>query len=94
MCATRGGRPGLCPSNADSFLTPFGPPVIQVSSEDAPFLDDDPRFVVVLELSGPDAGQRVRGEDLQALVEQPNPRRPRAARIGVGVRDAVHAIPE
>jgi hypothetical protein len=30
---TRGGRPGLCPSNADSFLAPFGPPVLQVSSD-------------------------------------------------------------
>jgi len=35
VCITRGGRPGLCPSNADAFLQPFGPPVLQVSSEDA-----------------------------------------------------------
>lgn len=35
---TRGGRPGLCPSNADSFLKPFGPPVLQVSSEESAFL--------------------------------------------------------
>jgi hypothetical protein len=40
VCITRGGRPGLCPSNADSFLKPFGPPVLQVSSEDAAFLDE------------------------------------------------------
>src|SRR5438477_336384 len=38
VAITRGGRPGLCPSNADSFLSPFGPPVVQVSSDDAPFL--------------------------------------------------------
>jgi hypothetical protein len=37
---TRGGRPGLCPSNADFFLKPFGPPVLQVSSEHAAVLDD------------------------------------------------------
>jgi hypothetical protein len=37
---TRGARPGFCPSNADSFLRPFGPPVLQVSSEDAPLLAD------------------------------------------------------
>jgi hypothetical protein len=37
---TRGGRPGLCPSNADSFLTPFGPPVLQVSSEESSFLSE------------------------------------------------------
>jgi len=35
---TRGLRPGFCPSNADSFLRPFGPPVLQVASEEAPFL--------------------------------------------------------
>src|SRR5436190_3733941 len=34
VCVTRGGRPGLCPNNADAFLHPFGPPVLQVSSED------------------------------------------------------------
>lgn len=40
VCVTRGGRPGLCPSNADSFSKPFGPPVIQVSSEEGQLLDD------------------------------------------------------
>jgi hypothetical protein len=34
VAITRGRRPGLCPSNADSFVQPFGPPVLQVSSED------------------------------------------------------------
>jgi hypothetical protein len=37
---TRGGRPGLCPSNAESFLHPFGPPVLQVSSEGKPWLEE------------------------------------------------------
>ncbi len=40
VLVTRGGRPGLCPNNADSFLKPFGPPVVQVSSEEKPWLDD------------------------------------------------------
>jgi hypothetical protein len=40
VCTTRGGRPGLCPSNADSFLQPFGPPVLQVASEHAAWLAD------------------------------------------------------
>ena len=39
VCVTRGGRPGLCVSNADSFLDPFGPPVLQVSSEECAFLE-------------------------------------------------------
>lgn len=33
VCVTRGREPGLCPSNADAFLDPFGPPVLQVGSE-------------------------------------------------------------
>jgi hypothetical protein len=40
VVVTRGGRPGLCPSNAESFLNPFGPPVLQVSSEEAGALAD------------------------------------------------------
>jgi hypothetical protein len=40
VVVTRGARPGFCPSNADSFLVPFGPPVLQVTSEEAPFLAD------------------------------------------------------
>jgi len=43
VCVTRGGRPGLCPSNADAFLKPFGPPVLQVSSEEAGFLEESAR---------------------------------------------------
>ena len=34
---TRGARPGFCPSNADSFLRPFGPPVLQVASRGSVF---------------------------------------------------------
>ena len=40
VAVTRGARPGFCPSNADSFLRPFGPPVLQIASEDADFLTD------------------------------------------------------
>ena len=40
VAVTRGRRPGLCPSNADSFLRPFGPPVLQVSSDDADWLTE------------------------------------------------------
>ena len=43
VCITRGGRPGLCPSNADAFLKPFGPPVLQVSSEEGRFLEESAR---------------------------------------------------
>ncbi len=40
VVVTRGARPGFCLSNAKSFLRPFGPPVLQVTSEEAPFLAD------------------------------------------------------
>jgi len=40
VLVTRGGRPGLCPNNAESFLHPFGPPVVQLSSEEKPWLDE------------------------------------------------------
>jgi hypothetical protein len=43
VCVTRGGRSGLCPSNADFFLRPFGPPVLQVSSEQASWLSEQAR---------------------------------------------------
>jgi hypothetical protein len=33
IAATMGGNPGLCPVNAGWFSEPFGPPVLQVSSE-------------------------------------------------------------
>ena len=32
VCVTNGGRAGLSLNNADAFLKPFGPPVLQVSS--------------------------------------------------------------
>jgi hypothetical protein len=40
VVVTRGARPGFCPSNAESFLRPFGPPVLQVASDEAVFLAD------------------------------------------------------
>jgi hypothetical protein len=43
ICITRGGRPGLCPSNADSFLHPFGPPALQVSDEHGEWLLEQAR---------------------------------------------------
>lgn len=38
ILVTRGGRPGLCPINARHFSEPFGPPVLQVSSEEEEWL--------------------------------------------------------
>ena len=40
VAITRATRPGLCPSNADFFLQPLGPPVLQVSSDEAAALTE------------------------------------------------------
>ena len=47
VVATRGGMPGLCPNNADSFLKPFGPPVLQVAQEALPLLQQGGDVTVV-----------------------------------------------
>ena len=44
VAMTKGRRPGLCPSNGDSFLNPFGPPVLQVSSEEETWLTEHARL--------------------------------------------------
>lgn len=43
IAITKGLRPGLCPSNAESFLNPFGPPVLQVSSREGDWLTEQAR---------------------------------------------------
>ena len=50
VAITRGGRPGLCPSNGESFQNPFGPPVLQVSSEDGAALEEGARQGVEVQI--------------------------------------------
>ena len=40
VAVTEGATPGLSPTNAASFVTPYGVPVLQVSSEHGAWLDD------------------------------------------------------
>ncbi|MFN0122916.1 MAG: hypothetical protein ACKV2V_20645 [Blastocatellia bacterium] len=40
LVVTQGSRPGLCPINASNFNKPFGPPVLQVSSEAGAWLKE------------------------------------------------------
>ena len=40
VIVTRGARPGLTPINAPNFNAPFGPPVLQVSSEEGTWLKE------------------------------------------------------
>jgi hypothetical protein len=39
IAVTTGQHPGLCPVNAASFTEPFGPPVLQISSEHRPLIE-------------------------------------------------------
>ena len=39
VAVTMGAKPGLCPANAGWFRSPFGPPVLQVSSDALPALE-------------------------------------------------------
>ena len=55
LVATRGALPGFCPSTADSFLCPFGPPVLQVASGEAAFLAECARQGSVSVRGGPGA---------------------------------------
>jgi hypothetical protein len=50
VAVTKGRTAGLCPSNADSFLKPFGPPVLQVSSEDELWLTERASQSAVVQL--------------------------------------------
>jgi len=50
VCVTGGQRPGLCPSNADFFSRPFGPPVLQVSSDERSWLTERARLGVDVQL--------------------------------------------
>ncbi len=40
VASTHGQRPGLAPINAKDFVSPFGPPVLQVTSEEASWLEE------------------------------------------------------
>ncbi|MGH8694222.1 MAG: hypothetical protein ACREVM_08340, partial [Burkholderiales bacterium] len=50
IVVTRGGKPGLTPINGGKFRAPFGPPVLQVSSEEGAWL---------MEQAGKDAEARL-----------------------------------
>ena len=68
VVVTRGARPGFCPSNADSFLRPFGPPVLQVTSEEAPFLADCGRQGANVSLTAHVARAQVQAFNVIAVV--------------------------
>lgn len=50
VTTTKGRMAGLCPSNADSFLHPFGPPVLQVPSSEQQWLTEKAQQKAVVRL--------------------------------------------
>lgn len=69
VCITRGSRPGLCPSNADFFLDPFGPPVLQVSSEEASWLTERARTGTEVQLVTHVRQKRVQAFNITARIQ-------------------------
>jgi hypothetical protein len=55
VLVTKGQRPGLCPNNADEFLRPFGPPVLQVSSDYQQLLKDGAEVNLVAQTTRTDS---------------------------------------
>jgi len=74
VVVTRGGRPGLCPSNADSFLKPFGPPVLQVSSEESVFLAQQVQLRSEVQLIAPATRASAESFNVTAMLKGRNPR--------------------
>ena len=68
VCVTRGARPGLCLNNADAFLKPFGPPVLQVSSEERSFLDQQATTGTTVQLFTPVNRTRAESFNVTATV--------------------------
>ena len=68
VCITRTARPGLCPNNADAFLKPFGPPVLQVSSVESSFLDQHAATGTTVQLFTPVDRTRAESFNVTATV--------------------------
>ncbi|MGE3844990.1 MAG: hypothetical protein AB7I50_25780 [Vicinamibacterales bacterium] len=73
VAVTQGRRPGLCPSNADSFQQPFGPPVLQVSSEEAAWLTSQAKLGANVTLITHVARTSVTANNIVASIQGADP---------------------
>jgi hypothetical protein len=73
VCVTRGVQPGLCPNNADAFLNPFGPPVLQLSSEHLEYLQDQARRAATVHLIAAVGRTPVTSFNVVATIRGRNP---------------------
>jgi hypothetical protein len=76
VCVTRGGRPGLCPNNADFFLKPYGPPVLQVSSEHSAFVSEQAESRTTVTLVAHARRRRMTAFNVTAGIEGKDPALP------------------
>jgi hypothetical protein len=76
VAVTRGRRPGLCPSNADSFLRPFGPPVLQVASEEAAWLTEQATRGVEVQLIASVGRTQTTATNVTAVLQGSDPTLP------------------
>jgi hypothetical protein len=73
VAVTMGGKPGLCPVNAGWFTEPFGPPVLQVSSEHVAALEAASASQREVHLVAPATRRRARAFNVVAEIRGANP---------------------
>ena len=68
VAVTNGAHAGLSPSNAATFASPYGAPVLQVGSEDATWLDEQSRLQHDVRFVAHAVRMRARGSNVVAAV--------------------------
>ncbi|HZR24543.1 MAG TPA: hypothetical protein VFA59_13195 [Vicinamibacterales bacterium] len=73
VAVTAGGRPGLCPVNAQYFNEPFGPPVLQLSSEHVDTVADAARRAADVWVVAPAQRRRMSAQNVVVDIEGTRP---------------------
>jgi hypothetical protein len=73
VAVTVGGKPGLCPVNAGWFSEPFGPPVLQVASDNLGVIDEASAANRDVRAVAPVTRQRAQGFNVVSEIPGTNP---------------------
>jgi len=76
IAVTIGGNPGLCPVNAAWFSEPFGPPVLQVSSEHLAAIEDAARSRLEVQVVAHATRQDAQAFNVVSEIRGADPARP------------------
>ena len=76
LIITRGGKPGLTPINGGKFLAPFGPPALQISSEEGKWLSEQAGKGAEARLIAHVKRTRVQAINVTAKIEGADPKLP------------------